>query len=106
MKTILNFANWFAAAFSLVTLLSFLGVMESIRHEFNPTLWNSLQFVLYTVNYIAFDLLAIGMLVLIHHRQYRDCSLLQVGEKKNSCLLANHFLVEVDLDLTSVAETE
>ena len=102
----MNFANWFAAAFSLVTILSFLGVMESIRHEFNPTLWNSLQFVLYTVNYIVFDLVAIGMLVLIHHKQFRNCSLHHISDKKNSCLLGNHFLVDVDLDNTSVAETE
>ena len=106
VKAVLKFANWFAAAFSLVTLLSFLGVMESIRYEFNPTLWNSLQFVLYTVNYIVFDLIAIGMLVLIHHRQFRNCSLAQLDVRKNSCLLGNHFLVDVDLDLTSVAETE
>ena len=106
VRQTINFVIYFTIAFIFLTVVMVLGLLDTVRNEFNPTEWNSYQYVLYTITYTVYDIIAVGILVRMHHKNFKACSLESMQGFMNSCLLGAHFMKEIDIERTSVAETE
>ena len=106
VRQTVNYVVYFAVAFIFLIFVTSLGITHAVRNEFNPTYWNSFQFVLYTVTYTIYDIIAVGILVRLHHKNFKACSLESMDGFENSCLLGDHFMKEIEIEGTMYAETE
>ena len=65
-----------------------------------------MQIVLFTITYILYDIVAVGVLVHIHHTHFKSCSLESLKDFKNACLLGECFLKDEDIECEGDDESE